>query len=170
MAVDVGFVSSGVAVMEWRTPDWVLTELYCLKTKPSPRRRRLRVADDDASRVQDMAGEISRIVQRASIFRMAVELPSGGAQSARAMRSMGLATGMIATIAALLSLKVEWYSPGETRKAATGSRYSRDVVGTMARKYPEMAGFKSAVDRKAVADALATFEACRAVGLLTMVK
>jgi Holliday junction resolvasome RuvABC endonuclease subunit len=73
----------------------------------------------------------------------------------------------------MASLPCEWYTPDDTRKAATGRRVAtkEQVISAMAALYPELeliGGNQD--DLEACADALATFEAARCGNLVGQVE
>ena len=167
-AVDVGFASSGIAVMEHTRLGWEPVALRCLRTEPSANKKHLRVADDDAERVMSQAREFLAIIARHNVIALVVETPHGGAKSSRASRCMGLATGMIATIAAATGVAVEWYGPDQTRSAATGDKKATktQVINGASKAFGsvDFQAMPNNVEREAIADALATFLAALELG------
>ena len=164
-AFDIGFATTGAVIMA-KDPSgthWYMQKSYFIKTEADKSKKALRKADQDVARVAESARKIKAIIETHSIRRMVVEIPHGGGKSSRAVRCMALATAKIATIAELLELAVEWYSPDDTRKAATGSRVAskQSVVDAMGSKHPQVFGYSTQEAREAVADAAATFEAAR---------
>ena len=167
LAVDPGFAATGLALMEKADDgNWVPLELKCVRTEKNLAKHAVRVADDDAARIQFAAKEISDMILHNSVKRMVVELPDGGGQSARAVRAMALATGMIVTLAEAHNVAVEYYRPADTRAAAgvPKSVQGRDkvkeiVMAEMAKRYPSLADFGTKAEREHIADALSCFEA-----------
>lgn len=170
LAVDIGFGSTGMAVVAI-TPGGQ-PELYtytCLHTKPEHKRRGIYVAHDDVRRAMDITRGIRDYYMLNGCAGLAVELPSGGAQGAKANRAMGIATGLVAALAEVSLWPVEWITPGESRKAAIGRETAPKgqdvkelVINAMAAKYGATLAALKVMDKEHVADALATFEAAQA--------
>lgn len=160
MAVDVGFVATGVAILERKIDgDWQLCELHTIKPD-SAKKHGVRKSDSDIERVVALGRGISELIDRHALLRAVVELPHGGARNGRAMRCMALASGMIATVLDQNAVAVEWFSPRETRIAAVGRPNNvpkEEVIKAMARK------FKLAEPQlnEHTADALATYIAAQ---------
>lgn len=117
MAVDAGLQGMGVVVAEGRTIIYAGTS----RTQKSGKRG-LRVADDDADRCQQHARFLLGVIREWRPAGAVVELPGGGARGARANRSMGMATGVVAAILEATGLPVEWVPPADVKKAAGGRR------------------------------------------------
>ncbi len=92
------------------------------RTKPSPKKRGIRVADDDAERCQELARFLIDTIRTCRPAGAVVELPSGGSQGARANRAMGMATGVVVAVLEMAELPAEWVTPGDVKKAATDRR------------------------------------------------
>lgn len=177
LALDIGFGAAGMAVLE-RTRDgrWQTFATACVHTKPEHKKRNIYVAHDDVRRAQEVTRSIARIYSDNGCSGMVVELPSAGAQGAKANRAMGIATGLIAAFAEVSRCPVEWITPSESRKAAIGSECAPKgenikhlVMAAMEQKYPEIAQLKI-VDKEHIADALATFEAARGRQLMNLLE
>ncbi|MBI4396862.1 MAG: hypothetical protein HY548_07190, partial [Elusimicrobia bacterium] len=113
---------------------------------------------------------VREVVDRNGIRRVVVELPNGGALSARAIRAMALSTGMIIAVIELLGLAYEFYTPSETRLAATGrikNVSKEEVIEAICGRYPDItSGPKCEMEH--ICDALATFEAAKNGNLVRM--
>ncbi|MFS8536089.1 MAG: hypothetical protein FWJ65_13120, partial [Limnochordales bacterium] len=94
MGIDAGFQAMGVVIAQGRT---ILHAATC-RTEPQARKRGVRVADDDAERCQQLARFLLNVIREWRPQGAVVELPHGGAQGARANRSMGMATGVVAAV------------------------------------------------------------------------
>lgn len=169
IAVDVGFVATGIVVIDLADQGKMIYH-GCLVTKPTTDKKSLYVAHDDARRMQELATGLQEVSVEFDTKRMVVELPHGGSKSARGCRCMALATGAIAATVAMLDLVVEYYTPDQTRKAATGRRMASkdEVVAAMGAIYPQILDISPAQAREAVADAAATFEAAKAGNLIRL--
>jgi len=124
LGVDVGFVATGLAVVELAPVgerDLVLA-VETVRTVASGKKRGLRVADSDAERCQEVARAVLRVARQWDVSGLIVELPNAGAQGARPNRAMGMATGVIAACVEALVLPVEWVTPFDVKKVATGRR------------------------------------------------
>ena len=172
LALDVGFVATGAAVFVQNGPTaWVPMEMLCVKPQDpgKEKKRGIYKAHLDAERVALMVRGLEQVMARHEIRHLVAELPSGGAQGARANRCMGASTAMIVTLAEARRLSAEWFTPEQTRTAALGQptkgkadKIKPLVIAAMANRFP---GFKPERYLKGhqehIADALATFEAAR---------
>lgn len=117
LACDVGFRAFGWSVIkkgEVIDCGTIITEKSAKKTT--------RTADDYYSRSTVIASALAEIIKRHDIKGIVGELPSGGAQSAKAMVMMNMATAVVASVAAILSIPCEWCSPAEVKIAVCGYR------------------------------------------------
>lgn len=129
MGIDAGFLATGIVVVELvpydpglQARDRVLAAVTVRTTPDGRRKRGLRVADSDAERCQVTARAILDTATEWHVQGVVVELPNAGAQGARPNRSMGLATGVVAACVEALRLPVEWVTPFDVKKVATGRR------------------------------------------------
>lgn len=162
MAIDVGFVSSGVAIFE----NGNLIHVDCIETKPIKNKQAVYAAHQDVLRIQAMTRGIVYLIGKWDVRGLLVEIPHGGAQSGRAMRAMGLASGMIGSIVECVKLPVEWYLPNQTRIAACGNRKASkdEVVCKISEAYPDWSErimSMTQTKREACADAISTYEAAK---------
>jgi Holliday junction resolvasome RuvABC endonuclease subunit len=118
MGIDAGFAGMGVVIVQGREILFAGSNL----TKRSAAKRQVRVADDDTDRCQDHAGYLWDVIQRFQPGGAVAEMPSGGAQSARANRAMGMATGIVATVLEIAGLPLEVVTPQAVKMAATRKR------------------------------------------------
>lgn len=136
MGIDAGFQACGVVVVELGNADADTTgpasrrilHAESFRTKPSPKKRGIRVADDDAERCQQLARFLIDTIRTYRPAGAVVELPSGGAQGARANRAMGMATGVVVAVLEIAELPAEWVTPGDVKVAATGRRDGSKVA------------------------------------------
>lgn len=175
LAADVGFVATGLAVLEIRpglVGEAVPIELVCVRPPDAgkERKRTTYKAHLDAERAAYHARELDRILHHHQIQHVVAELPSSGAKGARANRCMALATAGFVAVMELRRLSVEYYTPDQTRWAALGrkKRQGEDikeiVTAAMAARFPSWAGLTKKVnlgDLEHLADALATYEAAK---------
>jgi len=117
MSLDVGFSSTGYVIWDKGKP----VSCGVVKTEAT-KKKSTRIADDNATRAMEMAYAFKRIIEEHDVKGIVGELPSGGAQSARAIAHMALATGSISAIAGMAGIPCEWCTPIENKKAMTGKR------------------------------------------------
>jgi Holliday junction resolvasome RuvABC endonuclease subunit len=185
LAADVGFQATGLALFDVSVSPARLVSTLCVRPKKDTKRKHLLVADSDADRVARMARGVAEFVRANKVTQMVAELPSGGAQGARANRAMGIATGFIATLTETMGLASEWYTPNETRDAAVGKpqklpKVPKDatkteakaikkqrnmlkkgikerVIAAMQERYPDLQAIEIYADLEHIADACACF-------------
>ena len=85
-------------------------------------RKGARVADDHAHRSIVLTSGLNKIIEDYEIKGIIGELPSGGAQSAKAMGFMMSAISVAAAVGALWNIPMEWTTPNEVKKALAGVR------------------------------------------------
>lgn len=174
VGIDAGFAATGLAAVTLTAGErGVVVANNCVRTEKNRERRGLRVADDDAARCRTLAMEVQRFLEAFPPHVVAVELPTGGARGARPNRAMGMATGMIAAVLALGQYAVQWVTPMEVKKAATGHRNASkaDVEEAMRRRYDWDAPTpKAAAVREHVFDAAAAVAAVEGGALVRAVR
>ncbi len=159
LGIDAGFTATGLCAIELGGSGQLSQVLAskCVRTQPTKDKRAVRVADDDAERCAFLALEIRSFLDATQPQAVIVELPSGGAQGARANRAMGMSTGMIATVLALTRYPAEWVTPQAVKKAAAGRRdASKQAVEQSVRQrfqWPDGTMPKTAAEREHVCDA-----------------
>lgn len=134
LSIDPGIVGCGWAVFE--TGPLQPVAAGCLRTAKRTRKTTVRVADDDARRVADLFRGLLRIARDHLAAGLVAELPSGGAQGARANRCMGMASALVVCLAEALELPTEWITPGEVRKAAEQARSKNEVQRYVLARWP----------------------------------
>lgn len=118
LGIDAGFSNLGLVVIDGRRViDWRV-----VRTERTTRKRSVRVADDDADRCALLARELAASIREWQPAGAVVELPSGGAQGARANRAMGMATGVVVAALELLGVPAEWVTPQMVKQAAAGRK------------------------------------------------
>lgn len=118
MGIDAGFQAMGVVVVDGRKIRFADT---CL-TQRATKKRGVRVADDDADRCRQLARFLLDVIKGWQPVGAVIELPSGGAQGARANRAMGMATGIVVAVLEATKVPAEWVTPQAVKKAATGKQ------------------------------------------------
>jgi len=117
ISIDVGFANCGWIVIH----DGDVKDYGVIKTEKT-QKKGTRVSDDHAFRSMVLAKGLEGIIQEYNIGGIIGELPSGGAQSARAMAFMMSGISVVATVACLFDLPVEWCTPNDVKKALAGDR------------------------------------------------
>jgi len=115
LSLDAGFAKTGWSLWE----KGILLKVGILITTKT-QRKSTRVADDHAARSIVLATGLQAIIVNNSVDGIIAELPSGGAQSAKAMAFMNSAISIVATVGALNELPMEWCTPGDVKKAVGG--------------------------------------------------
>lgn len=154
LLIDAGFTGMGAVVADGRTVIWAGTS----RTAKSTEKKGVRVADDDTERCQTQARFLLDVIAIYQPAGAVVEMPSGGAQGARANRAMGMATAIVATVLEATGLPCEIVTPGAGKKAATGKRDgSKDEVEATVRTAYQWGAWlpKVKADREHVCDAAA---------------
>lgn len=117
LALDIGFSHTGWSVWERGK----LLDFGCIHTEKS-KKKSARVADDNAARCAKLARELNGLIDEFIVQGIVGELPSGGAQSAAAIKHMAMASGVVAAVAVSRDIPVEWATPTDVKKAITGKR------------------------------------------------
>lgn len=91
----------------------------CLKTEKTEKKHKIRVADDRVRRIEELASELTEIIEMYEIQYIISELPHGS-QDAVAATSLGLVTGMLQGIASALDIGIEWYSERDSKICTCG--------------------------------------------------
>jgi len=100
LGIDIGFTHTGwVAATPTGQGNYEIVRLGCIVTVPIGKKGAVRVADSDVERCKTIYRELMRIIWRENVHGLVFEVPHGGAQSARAARALGLATGILACVA-----------------------------------------------------------------------
>lgn len=126
LALDVGFANTGWAVFDTAQCDEgagfneVVIDVGCITTSRAPKKRKVRLADENALRGALIASTVRDIVEMYGCIGIIGEMPSGGAKSASAMRDMAAATVAVSAAAAILRLPTDWCSPADVKRAACG--------------------------------------------------
>ncbi|MFZ5815342.1 MAG: crossover junction endodeoxyribonuclease RuvC [Bacillota bacterium] len=133
IGLDVGFQALGIVVAQGRT----ILHATAIRTERTARKRGVRVADDDVERCRQLAAGLLEVIRRFRPAGAVAEMPNGGAQGARANRSMGMATAVVATLLEVEGLPLEAVTPLEVKKAAAGRKDAakEDVQEQVAKRF-----------------------------------
>ncbi len=168
LAFDPSFTAWGWAVVEVNGDNDRLVDCGTIRTKKGEKKLGLRVADDDLRRVQELFTELERIWKMYDPAGIVTEV-SGGAQSARASRTIGMTEGILGSFIVAKMAPAEFYTAMEAKKAATGIRNaSKEQIGVSVRAHFGLLHFGDKLIpktpkacREAVCDALAVFMASK---------
>lgn len=157
LAIDVGFRSSGLALFEMTGENHKLIVANCFSYKKEKKSKEY-VSVADVKQLIKMALDIAHFIDRWMVKDIAVELPTGGAKSSRASRLMGMASAMIAVIALWKKANINWLTPKDIKKAATGRNHAEkdEIMAAMGKLYPEINKIPKC-RREHIADAIACF-------------
>lgn len=135
IALDVGFKFTGLVIatprpQEYEGMDATVLELrsHVIRVEDCPsystRKTNVRVASRDFEGCRWMYKQGFSWIQNANlnVEGVVLELPSAGAQGARANRCMGMATGVAAAFAEEFSAPIEVYLPEDCTLACLGKR------------------------------------------------
>ena len=117
LSLDVGFRNCGWCI--WSGGK--LEDMGVIITEKS-KKKTTRMADDYSYRSGQLARSLKDIIAEYNIKGIVGELPSGGAQSAKAMAQMAMATAIVSSVASILNLPVEWCTPNDFKLAVYGQR------------------------------------------------
>jgi Holliday junction resolvasome RuvABC endonuclease subunit len=163
LALDPSFTAWGWAVVEVNGDDDRLVDCGTIRTKKGEKKLGLRVADDDLRRCQEIFTELERIWKKYDPAGIVTEV-SGGAQSARASRTIGMTEGILASFIMAKGAPAEFYTALEAKMAATRKRKASKVdvqVAMRARFGDRLVPRAPKPCREAVCDALAVFMASK---------
>lgn len=173
LAIDAGFRCLGWALISpLQDKKKLLSILDCgtVETKTDPA---LSVAASDCNRAIYQGMQLHTLLMRIDLERGAmpamfvIELPHGGAKSARAARTMGIATGIIGAICGATGTGALFVTPAQGKMAAAGARDAskleviRGVCSKTSGFSPEM---YTKPRREAIADAIAAYLALEEAG------
>lgn len=139
LLIDAGFRNMGWAIID----SGEIIAHGVIVTKPASKKSSQRVADADADACDLLFRELANQVRNYSPKAMVVEMPSAGAQGARANRGMGMATAVVACLAAAFSLPHEYVTPQmvkDVAKAAKGAVTKDMVAAAVYERWPLLSG------------------------------
>ena len=162
LGVDIGFRSTGLALFDTDGDTPLLMKTECIQPKKDKDRKKKYVAIADMEHLVKMVRGLEIFIDGWRVKDIVVELPTGGARSSRAVRLMGMASAMIATIVVLKGLNVKWLTPKQIKQAACGkdSAEKDEIMAEMGKLYPSINTIPKC-RREHIADAIACFIASR---------
>jgi Holliday junction resolvasome RuvABC endonuclease subunit len=153
LCLDIAFASMGWAVME----KGKVLKCGTIKTEKT-KNKQTRVSDDRAWRAAILSKELNEIIVDNNVGAVVGELPSGS-QNAIAANLLGMAMGVVVGVIESNGLPVEWISPTDSKKYATGKRSAskEEVMQWCRDKHPyfDFPKFKNVFEH--VADAIMAY-------------
>lgn len=139
VGIDAGFVHTGISIFNVINGKLQFHSCKSIGTEKAGKKKQVRVADDDSDRVMKLIIDLDKFLTDngvdANDVYCVIELPTGGAQGARANRTMGIITGAIVTFVTLKNIPVEYVSPNDVKIAVTGKKTaSKDEIMDRIRK------------------------------------
>ena len=125
LAIDPGFASLGYSVID---VDGDVRELGVLRTKPSPKRRRVRSVDDSERRLKELFSALDQILQSHDPALVCLEAFSAPRHASVAAK-LALVYGMLLTMAHHRQIPIRSVTPQEVKRDVCGSRNaSKDAL------------------------------------------
>lgn len=129
--LDAGFVHTGMSLFKVNDGKFKLVNCKTSQTKKTEKKKQVRVADDDSERIKLIVKDIQEFIEPYKQYEImaAIELPTGGAQGARANRTMGMITGALVVYLELMEWPTEYVTPNDVKIIIAGSRKaSKDTI------------------------------------------
>ena len=133
IGIDAGFTHTGVSVFKAINGKLKFYKCTTIKTEKSEKKKQVRVADDDAERITKLVLElgefVSECVTEGNQSYTVIELPSAGAQGARALRAMSIVTGALVAFLTIKNMPSEYVTANDVKIALTGKKTaSKDEI------------------------------------------
>ena len=126
MGLDVGFVNMGCVVFKLNDEELVFKDCCVISTEKSSAKLNIRQADDDVRRSREITRKLVEFYQNnvriGDKVLVVTEFPHGGAQGARPNRTMGMATGIVATFIEIFQDLNDNVTPQQTKVGMTGMK------------------------------------------------
>ena len=117
MGIDVGFGNMGIVVVNNNDIVYYQT----ISTKPAGKKKKVSVADDDARRTDTLYLGLREVIDEYKPVVAFVESPTGGSQSSRAARTMGMGSSAVWCALSEKQIPYEQISPRTSKKMVAGS-------------------------------------------------
>lgn len=167
IGIDGGLANFGIAVAEVGANGLVYSRVEVWTTKPSAKKRRIRKADDTASRVRELAGQLHELIGAMRPVALAVEavaLPFGCARLS-VISALGRARGIVDTLAEVHGLPVLEETAQHVKRETAGlANATKEAVReSLEATYPELRAMWPAQVGliEHASDAAAVLHACR---------
>lgn len=165
LALDVGFAATGCAVLDEQER---ILDVAVVRTERTAKKRGIYVADDDSERCRILTAGLVALLDKYAPKLVVCELPTGGAQGARANRCMGLATGVATATLELRKIATAWVQPIASKRLvrAKGPVTKEEVEAVVLKRWPGLAkhpiyATMPKCESEHVADALAAYLVAR---------
>jgi len=164
--IDLGFRHTGIVIgdpVKLTLSGYEVINSLCIHTEKADKKHKVYVSDDDVRCCQEMINKLDEMISLHEVAALAVEMPSGGGKGARALRCMGMASGMIAAYTEIKRLPVVWVRPEDIKKkvGGAGNASKKDIQNSIRELFP---GFELPTvekSREHVADAAAALIVAR---------
>jgi Holliday junction resolvasome RuvABC endonuclease subunit len=165
LSLDIGFRATGWTVFKGGQPQ----ACGVIFTNPA-KGKGVRTSDDNAARAAQIALGLTNVVKAHGVLGVVGEMPSGGAQSAKAMSQMALATGTVAATFAVLGLPVEWAQPQDVKLAVCGTRSATkdEIMETIRERFAPFTFPKTKAEFEHIADSCGAYLALASGNLVRM--
>lgn len=152
IGIDAGFTHTGVSIFKSVGGKLMYSSGDTFTTEKREKKKQVRVADDDADRIMKLILDLDKFLSENGCYDgdmyCVIELPSAGAQGARALRAMALITGAIVTFVTLKNIAVEYVTPNDVKIAVTGKKTaSKDEIMDRIKKSMPNAEFPKTKDK-----------------------
>lgn len=171
--IDIGFAHSGVVYMDVVEKGFQLVDKVVITTKKEVKARHIRSADDNIRRCKEIFEPLAAGIVEHDCRAVAIEMPSGGARSAIAMRAMGLASGVVAGLDCHFPGKAFIYvTPAEVKIALSGDKQaSKEKMQSIAvGLYPELFTGVNKTNMEHLADAVGVSEVVKEDPIIQMLR
>ena len=165
VGIDLGFRSTGLvsAIPTHTEVGYDILGFECVKTEKASKKLKIYAAEDDVSQCQKLYQGVIKFINDVDPSAIVAELPTAGAQGARANRGMGIATGVIGAVAAATGLPFIWVTPTASKVELCGKKsVSKDeMMDTVRLTWPKVAWPKVKNRFEHIADAAAALLVAR---------
>jgi len=120
----------------------ILVAVGVTKTLRESKQRNILVSFDDIRRGMELANALRLAIEKYDVRSIVVEVPTGS-QSAQAAKALGIAKGIIASVATLLPVLVDYLTPADLKRTATGrvSTTKEEIWNYVRRRYSYFDGW-----------------------------
>lgn len=118
LACDVAFANFGIVVID----KGEVVHAETIQTKPAEKKRKVRSSDDNAERAAHIATRLNEIIKEHGVKAVVAELPHSGGENVKSAMGIAMAVGVLVGVLESNQLPVEWATPEQVKKTATGMR------------------------------------------------
>ena len=160
VGLDLGFRHTGVVAAR-PSPFGVgydIVDFLCINTQPEHKKRGTYVSHDDIRSCQEMTRDLGAFINKVGkVSCIIAEMPPGGGKGARAVRAMGIATGMLAAIVEMQGYPAHWVMPDESKKLVGGKKNAskEEMMDAVRGMFPDVVWPKAKCTFEHIADAVA---------------